>query len=233
MSSSAPRSTATGPTATLWKENPEVEPQPIRTWQIWNEQNSPTFYQPAPDVEGYSELVASAADAIRARDPNASIVLGGMFGTPLNGELPAYTAWDFLERMYEGGAGEYFDGVAVHPYAANLGKVESQIDAIHDEIGAADDDATLWVTEIGWASGGPDVPLNRGEEGQAEQLTDAYEMLLDRRLSWDIETVAWYSWRDTIDPVCDWCTNSGLFPAESLAEPKPSWEAFTALTGGS
>jgi hypothetical protein len=223
-----------GPEGTLWKQNPEVERIPIRDWQIWNEQNSPTFYRPAPDVGAYAELLAVSEKAIHGRDPGAAVILGGMFGTPLDGELPAFTAWDFLRRLYAiPGAEDTFDGVGAHPYAARLEKVDFQLGRIHREIErAGDTDAGIWVTEIGWASSGPEDPLNRGSEGQAEQLTAAFDYLLDKRLDWNIDAVTWYSWRDYSGPgLCSWCGGSGLF-TEAL-EAKPSWEAFVDYTGGS
>jgi hypothetical protein len=220
-----------GPGGSLWQENPDVEPKPIRAWQIWNEQNSPTFHRPRPDVAAYADLLAAAEEAIHARDPEATIVLGGMFATPLGGERPAFTAGDYLEQLYDAGADDDFGGVAVHPYAASVEGVEAQAEELHDVIARADDDATMWITEVGWASSGPDVPLNRGEDGQAERLTAAFDLFLNRRESWKIQVVTWYAWRDTIEPVCDWCAGAGLFPADAL-EPKPAWEAFVSLTGG-
>ena len=223
-----------GPNGSLWAENPDVPAQPIRAWQIWNEQNSPSFYQPQPDVASYAKLLDTAAHAIRSRDEDAQVILGGMFGTPLEGELPAYSAWDYLRRLYEiEGTDGSFDGIAAHPYAAHLSKVEEQTELMHDEVvRAGDADASLWITEIGWASSGGDVPLNRGPEGQAESLTQAFDYFLAHRLEWNIQSVTWYSWRDTSEMICDWCGGSGLFP-EGSDEPKPAWEAFVALTGGS
>ncbi|MGH2952121.1 MAG: hypothetical protein ACRDKX_08760 [Solirubrobacterales bacterium] len=223
-----------GPRGEFWAENPEVPKQPIRAWQIWNEQNSPSFYQPAPDIPAYAELLAAAEGAIHERDPKAEVVIGGMFGTPLKGDLPAYTAWEFLDGLYGiDGAEATFDGVGAHPYAANLTKVESQVELMRESIDRAGDDAGLWITEVGWASGGEENPLNKGPEGQAQQLTDAYQLFLDRRDEWRIETVTWFSWRDYAgEAICVWCPDSGLF-AEDELEPKPSWEAFTELTGGS
>ncbi len=223
-----------GPDGSLWKENPEIQRLPVRAWQIWNEQNSPTFYRPAPDVDAYANLLAASERAIHERDPDAELILGGLFGTPLDGERPAFTAWDFLARLYAiPGAEADFDGVGAHPYAAHLEKVDYQLDLMHREIERAGDlDASIWVTEIGWASSGPEDPLNRGFEGQALQLTEAFDYLLEHRLEWNIEAVTWYSWRDYSGPgLCSWCGGSGLF-TEDL-EPKVSWEAFVAYTGGS
>ena len=38
----------------------------------------------------------------------------------------------------------------------------------------------------------------------------------------------WYSWRDVPGPI--WFFHTGLFTSDLDA--KPSWSAFTALTGG-
>lgn len=219
-----------GPGGEFWSDNPDLEPVPVRTWQIWNEQNSPSAYGPEPDVEGYAKLLDVAADEIRAVDPDATLILGGMFGTPLQGEPPALTAPDFLRRLYAlPDAADSFDGVAVHPYAAHVVKVESQIQAIRAEIERAADDAGVWVTEIGWSSDDGDDPLERGPQEQAERLTEAYTLLADNREEWDIRNVTWYSWRDNAAAeICEWCAHSGLFEEQTLT-PKPAWDSYTEL----
>ena len=179
----------------------------MSTWQIWNEQNSPTFYQPKVDVESYERLLQVASDAITERDPQAEVILGGMFGTPFKGEPPALSATDFLRQLYAiDGAREAFDAVAAHPYAAHEEKIELQVELLHDEIEAAGDDAGLWITEVGASSDEGANPLELGPEGQAEQLRTAFEYFLAQRKAMNIEGVTWYAWRDTSDPIqCDWC----------------------------
>jgi hypothetical protein len=221
-----------GPDGELWTTHPDVPQVPVRQWQIWNEQNSPTYFQPKPDPESYARLLSTAADAIRKSDPGAQILLGGMFQTSGNGDL--ILADDFLHDLYEiDGASDDFDAVAAHPYAANLTKIETQVKLLHDEIALAEDDAALWLTEVGASSGDGDNPLELGEQGQADLLRGAFEYFLSKREEWNIAGLIWYSWRDTpLDAgVCDWCANSGLFPLESLT-PKPAWGAFTSFTGG-
>lgn len=225
-----------GPTGSFWTENPTVPKLPIRAWQIWNEQNSPTFYKPRPDISGYAKLLAAADRAIAAGDPGASTVLGGMFGTPLGGRKPGLTSWDFLAELYDvKGIKRRFDGVAPHPYASSFEKVLSQIDLMRDEIRRARDRRVgLWITEIGWASGGVANPLNKGRRGQAARLTQAFKYFVRKRTQMHIKTVAWYSWRDHNDPnagLCEWCPRSGLLAEDYAA--KPSLDAFTRFTGGS
>ena len=38
-------------------EHPSCPQLPIRAWQIWNEQNSPTFFAPQPSVRSYARLL--------------------------------------------------------------------------------------------------------------------------------------------------------------------------------
>ena len=141
-----------GPKGELWTAT-DIEPVPIRGWQIWNEQNSPTFYQPEVDPQAYADLVEASAEAIHSRDPGAEVILGGMFGTPFQGKPPALDASKFLRELYAiDGMQDAFDSVAAHPYAAHQGKVELQVELLHAEIERAGDDAGLWITEMGASS---------------------------------------------------------------------------------
>ncbi len=225
-----------GPEGAIWAEHPELDDMPITSWQIWNEQNSPTFYQPEVDPAAYEKVMATAAEAIRSRDPGAEVILGGMFGTPYGGKPPGQTAWAFLRDLYEiDEAGSSFDSIAAHPYAAHQTKIEAQVAKLHGVVEqAGDDEVGMWITEVGASSDEGKNPLLRGPDGQAEQLTEAFDFFLARRADWNIRGVTWYSWRDTSDPnQCEWCPGSGLFEEESLDAPKPSWDAFVSYTGGS
>ena len=219
-----------GPDGKFWSENPDLPETPIRHWQIWNEQNSPSQYGPTPDVEDYAALLEAAAAEIRPRDPEAEIILGGMFGTPFHGRPPAFAASEFLRRLYAiPGTRENFDGVSAHPYAGKVASVEEQMTTLRDEIDRAGDDASLWVTEVGWSSSEGDSPQERGVDGQAESLADAYQLFLEHRDEWQLQAVIWYSWRDyTAGVICDWCAHSGLFEEATLT-PKPAWETFESL----
>jgi len=224
-----------GPEGEFWELNPNLPERPIRDWQIYNEMNSPSFWKPKPNVKAYARLLDTAHDAIKREDRGAKVILGGMFGTPLGGVRPAIAAWDFLAKLYrQPGAKRNFDGVAPHPYASKLGNVSAQIELFRDEIKAAGDrDAELWITELGWASGGPPNPLNRGLAGQADRLTEAFRYLLKKRRKLNLELVTWYSWRDnsaTGAGLCEWCPKSGLLNEDR--SPKPSFDAFTRFTNG-
>ena len=92
-----------GPDGDLWTAHPELDRVPVRSWQIWNEQNSPTFYQPEVDPAPYERLLDTASEAIKDRDPDAEVILGGMFGTPFNGKPPALSAPRDAAVLHAGG----------------------------------------------------------------------------------------------------------------------------------
>jgi hypothetical protein len=223
-----------GPDGSFWTEHPELAPLPIRDWQIWNEQNSPTFFAPRPSPRVYAGMLGQAHDAIKAVDPGARIVLGGMFGTPRGGRGSAVSAWRYLARLYARGTAADFDGVAAHPYAPTLSGVFAQVNRLRAVIARAGDAATpLWITELGWASRGPASGLNRGPRGQARRLRGAFRRLVAERRELHLVNVDWYSWRDAPDAdnsLCIWCPGSGLVDADIGA--KPALAEFTAFTGG-
>ena len=226
-----------GPDGEFWAENPSVPEVPVKAWQLWNEQNSPSFYKPKPSVKGFAKLMKAGNSAIKRVDRDAEVILGGMFGTPLGGQRPALSAWGFLRKLYGiKGAKRTFDGVAPHPYGAQFkSKVLAQVKLFrHEMVKAHDGNASLWITEVGWASGGAPNPLNRGLKGQASRLKEAFKYFVKHRKKLNIENVDWYSWRDSSDSaagLCEWCPDSGLLREDFST--KPSYDAFTSFTGGS
>ena len=54
------------------------KPRGIRVWEIWNEPNLAGNWPPHPDPAAYAELLISAHRAIKAQDPDATVILGGM-----------------------------------------------------------------------------------------------------------------------------------------------------------
>lgn len=223
-----------GPGGSLFAEHPELPEAPVAAWQIWNEQNSESFYLPEPDVRGYAALVGSAAQAIRATDPGAKVILGGMYGTPFGARRPSLTAWEFLDRLYDSPAlVDDFDGVGVHPYAAQMPGLIGQVERVRAEMVAAGDaEAELWITEVGWSSGTGANPLERGSLGQAARLREALDYLLSVREAYRIANVTWFAWRDLAgEPICNWCAEAGLFKADELRA-KPAWDAYATYTGG-
>ena len=204
---------------------------PIRVWQIWNEQNSRKYFAPKVDVGKYAKLLKAANAAINKVDPGADVVLGGMWG-PDSAKKVVVPISTYLKRLYAiRHAERLFDSIAVHPYSANVSGSLAQLDTTRRVANAAGDRAAgIWVTEVGWASGGPaDEPDVKGKKGQARILAQALGKMKHRSSRYKLRGVFWYSWRDKEggEKICDWCGNAGLRELNGSA--KPSWKAFTRL----
>ena len=223
-----------GPNGEFWAQHPSIPVVPITDWQLWNEQNSFSFYKPKVSPSAYASLVVAGSQAIRSVDPSAKILLGGMFGTPEGEENPKVFAWNYLRKLYRiPGFTAHFDAVAVHPYAARLVKVIEQTELMHKEMVRARDPAEMWITEVGWSSGTGNNPLERGKAGQASRLRDVMKYYIGHQAAFNVQNVTWFAWRDLAGkPICQWCGKAGLFSAGALT-PKPAWNALMAYTGGS
>jgi polysaccharide biosynthesis protein PslG len=218
-----------GPHGSFWSDNPNVPYDPIRYWQVWNEENGVAYFAPKPSPHAYAELLHISAAAIRGADPRATIVLGGMFQTLGTGG--SILSWQFLRQLYAAGAAPDFDVVGVHPYDPTMAGVVDQIRkmrAAMDSNGGAS--TPLWVDEIGWGSARAGSKLNLGVKGQASMLTRALTLLASRRQELGIAKVIWYPLRDpsgTDVGACGFCDSAGLL--DQAGDPKPSWDAYRAV----
>jgi hypothetical protein len=216
-----------GTGGTFWSQNPGVPYHPILDWQIWNEENSPGFFYPKPSVHQYAKLLAISAKPMHRTDPNARLVLGGMFES--SGKDGAILSWKYLKKLYKVGAAGDFDIVSVHPYSPTLKGFRFQLEKIRATMRRHQDRSPIWIDEIGWASARHGSPYAKGKNGQARMLRRAYTFALHHRRALGIGRMMWYPLRDTqyVPAQCVLCKTSGLFTRKGAA--KPSWTAYQRL----
>ena len=217
-----------GSNGSFWSANPGIPKLPVTDWQLWNEMNSPSFWFHKPSAKKYVSLLKVFHNGIKGGDPSAKIVLGGLFRTPrIRNGVPLDR---YLPGIYRAKGKKFFDAVAMHPYATTP---QDALRAVQDtrRIMAQfkDKKAKLWITEVGWATGGVATPLTVSPQRQASYLRKTFNMLANKRKRFKIAGVVWYSWRDLPGGV--WFNHTGLFT--QTLDPKPSWNAFVGLTGGS
>ena len=204
---------------------------PLRVWQVWNEQNSPKYFAPKVDVGSYAKLVKSTSKAIKAVDPGAEVMLGGMWG-PANAGKVVLPLKPYLKKLYRvKGIEKHFDSIALHPYAANTSASLEQLEVARATVKQAGDRKVgTWITELGWAADGPKSNAYvKGLEGQAKLLRKTLGAFERKRNKYRLEGVYWYSWRDKEggELICDWCGYAGLRALDGTA--KPAWEAFARV----
>src|SRR5215218_8800441 len=82
---------------------------PVTRYEIWNEPNFVHFWRPRPDAGAYGRLFVAAATSIREVDPQAELILGGLFPSGAREFVAALKA-------HAPDALSLADGLALHPY---------------------------------------------------------------------------------------------------------------------
>jgi hypothetical protein len=137
----------------FWAERPELPQLPVTTYEIWNEENAVPFWHPQDDApERYADLYMAARDAIRAIDPSATVVVGGL----ALGQLGEATdEIEFLKRMFahRPDLRGNVDAVGLHPYQSTVADVLARIAKFREALDQlAGPQVPIEVTEVGWSS---------------------------------------------------------------------------------
>ena len=129
----------------------------VTRFEIWNEPNGRIFFGPDPDPRRYTRMLIEAHAAIKAENPQATVV-GGALGATDHGDgvIPPVP---FLTAMYEAGAAGHFDALSYHPYDYNEPLATGalyptspmqQMVAMRELMTAHGDGAKpMWITEYG------------------------------------------------------------------------------------
>lgn len=214
-----------------WSENPDAPEQPVLDWQIWNEPNIRYFASPV-SPRHYGRLMKVSAATIRDEDPEARVVLGGLYGSP-----PRNTGIDaapFLRRLYKvKGFRKSFDVAAIHPYAVNTRQSLARVFPLRRVLDRhGNNGRPMFITELGWGSDSSTKFGMGSQDAQASQVSSAFRSLLKHRARLRLRTVIWFSWSDLPDTArsCAFCYKTGFFDHDGNA--KPSWWALLDFTHG-
>jgi PKD repeat protein len=80
-------------------------------------------------------------------DPNAKIIGGN-----LDYHSGVTNGWQYIQGMYDNGAGPYIDGIAIHPYGDPI-HWQAITDTRNVMVANGDADKGIWINEYGWNSG--------------------------------------------------------------------------------
>jgi hypothetical protein len=181
-----------GPGGSFWDEHRRLPRLPVRSWQVWNEPNLPVYWPNGPDAREYVALLRATSRAIRRVDPGAEIVTAGLpdsrLGVPLR---------DYVAAMYAAGAADSFDVLALNLFGRDARGLIEGIETVREVAATNGDDPAVWVTELGWATGGPPSDFLVSEARQAELLEETLLAVARRRDELRIRGVVYFNWRDS------------------------------------
>jgi len=162
----------------------------IDEYQVWNNPNLRDGWGSNPNPSAYAHLLQQAAEAIRAADPGARILLGSLAPTTEQGP-ENLSEGRFLERLYVAGAAPFFDILAVQAYGFDTGPDDRRVDEgvlnfsrsilLRERmIAHGDGEKAVWASHLGWnaPSAGETIPSIWGEvdaETQAAYTVAAIE----------------------------------------------------------
>jgi hypothetical protein len=137
----------------FWAEHDWLTPLPVTDYEIWNEENSISFWPSQADApERYADLFAAARQSIKAVDPQARVVIGGLgLVNPPN----TSDETEFLRRMLARrpelrGA---IDGVGLHPYQATVADTLRRLAGVRANIDEVlGPGVPIDITELGWTT---------------------------------------------------------------------------------
>ena len=109
-------------------------------FEIWNEEDAASFWPSGPDPADYLNMLRPAYNAIKAADPNAVVLNGGVTDKGMS----------FAANFYAAGGKPYFDVWSQHLYP-RAPQYETAVQTVRNIMLANSDSAkSIWVTETGW-----------------------------------------------------------------------------------
>ena len=224
-----------GPGGSFWKAHPDLPARPMRSWEVWNEPNINEYAAQRRPVTAreYARLLRITRAGLDAASPANRVVVGGLYRRPRPGHGTSMSR--FLQGLYTlKGGRSLFDAVAIHPYAARPAQILDVTRSIRRVMDANGDPRTpIWITEVGWTTGGNYWAQSLYRATLAEQaarIAGTARLLLANRRALRLRRVDWMTWRDFSGGDHFWSDYMGLFTADG--RPKPAWAAFTRVTGG-
>jgi hypothetical protein len=184
----------------------------IRFYQVWNEPNIyPEWGKQPVDPEAYTELLCLAYRRIKAADPDAVVISGAMAQTVELGTWnPTYEGNNlmdtvFLQRMYDAGAQDCFDIMAVNDYMLHSGPTDHRMSVreinfsrpmwVRDVmVTNGDAHKPIWISEMNSNAAPAHLPPRYGRVTLAQQARYAplaYERI-QREWPWAGVTTVWF-----------------------------------------
>jgi hypothetical protein len=176
----------------------------VGAWEVWNEENLGAYWADGPNPASYGALLRATATAVRAVQPDAEIVLGGLAVAGSDGTN--LSAQDFLVTLGLAGTLRYASAIGYHPYSypampgtakafAAIGTGPGSLAAVLNQYQA--NSTPIWLTEAGAPIGraAQDPTAADPDTRHEEQLQAAYatELVKAATANPHVKALFWFS----------------------------------------
>jgi hypothetical protein len=167
----------------------------IQYYQIWNEPNIyPEWGEQPVDPEAYTELLKVGYTRAKEADPSVVVICGALASTiEVDYHPHGLNDFIFLQRMYDAGARDYFDVLAMQGYGLWSGPTDRRMQPrvlnfsrplyIRDiMVRNGDEHKPIWLSEMNWNTVPQGFPAGAPygqvtEEQQARYVVEAYQRI--------------------------------------------------------
>lgn len=122
----------------------------VKYYFFWNEPNGCSWINDGCSNSNsyplYTQWLIRCSQAVKEMDPDAKIIAGR-----LDYHSGVTHGWQYVQGMYDHGAGPHIDGIAIHPYDWG-GTIHWQAltDTRNVMVANGHADKPIWITEYGW-----------------------------------------------------------------------------------
>ena len=172
----------------------------VQAWEIWNEENLASDMGGTVRIGDYGNLLQAGYLGVKAGDPNALVVFGGLTPTGVNDPKIAIDDQQYLDAFYNYQNGYYtrfFDVLGIHTNATNHPPDQMypgnpgtgawsnsgsfyfrRAEQLKQVMQAHGDARPVWITEFGWTTANQAKGYEYGKdvspEQQAQYLVGAF-----------------------------------------------------------
>jgi polysaccharide biosynthesis protein PslG len=156
----------------------------IRAYEVWNEPDFGIFWKGKPDPAEYLPFLKAGWEAVKAEDPDALILVGGL-------AKPADASW--MDHLLSLGGGSYFDRMNIHVYPA-FATLDRALEVQRGLLKKHGISKPFWITETsttGYVFETKDT--EKEERAKADYVGRFYAQALSEP---DVETAFWHCLRN-------------------------------------
>ena len=151
----------------------------IKYWELWSEPDSSKWWSPMPDPASYSKLLKSVYREVKIADRKTLLLAPACSNAPL----------PYLEKIYENGAGDFFDILSFHHMAAlPLDEIDLRmklVDLKYLMNRYVDGEKRIWITRMGISEPACDEPLEKRAAWMVKSIVTAMASRKVDRIFWN------------------------------------------------